>query len=223
MPDRVVPVPLRSCSMILLDTNGGPRAAARAAARGGVMTVHANAPLTPEGHLRLCLRVDAGRPIAHIAAEAGISRRCPAKGYARWRRHGEDGLLDHSSRPSASPTRTRRASPTWWKRRGGRSSTGLPGSPQNLSGCTPSPWRQPPHPRASRPNRTARPRPAGRTLLVEGGVGSAAVEIAVAQGATVIGTASERNHSPPLSAPFPPPTAPASHSASPLSLRTAST
>ncbi|THA77360.1 NADP-dependent oxidoreductase [Streptomyces sp. A0642] len=38
---------------------------------------------------------------------------------------------------------------------------------------------------------------AGHTLLVEGaagGVGSAAVEIAVAQGATVIGTASERNH-----------------------------
>ncbi|MPY61394.1 NADP-dependent oxidoreductase [Streptomyces spongiae] len=37
----------------------------------------------------------------------------------------------------------------------------------------------------------------GRTLLIEGaagGVGSAAVEIAVAQGATVIGTASERNH-----------------------------
>lgn len=37
----------------------------------------------------------------------------------------------------------------------------------------------------------------GRTLLVEGasgGVGSAAVEIAAAQGATVIGTASERNH-----------------------------
>ncbi|MDT0267476.1 NADP-dependent oxidoreductase [Streptomyces sp. DSM 44915] len=38
---------------------------------------------------------------------------------------------------------------------------------------------------------------AGRTLLVEGaagGVGSAAVEIAVAQGAAVVGTASERNH-----------------------------
>lgn len=37
----------------------------------------------------------------------------------------------------------------------------------------------------------------GKTLLVEGaagGVGSAAVEIAVARGATVIGTASERNH-----------------------------
>ncbi|MEV0621791.1 NADP-dependent oxidoreductase [Nonomuraea sp. NPDC050404] len=38
---------------------------------------------------------------------------------------------------------------------------------------------------------------AGRTLLIEGaagGVGSAAVEIAAAQGATVIGTAGERNH-----------------------------
>ncbi|MFG1694164.1 NADP-dependent oxidoreductase [Nonomuraea sp. NPDC049309] len=37
----------------------------------------------------------------------------------------------------------------------------------------------------------------GRTILIEGasgGVGSAAVEIAVAWGATVIGTASERNH-----------------------------
>ncbi|MFE0358655.1 NADP-dependent oxidoreductase [Streptomyces nigra] len=37
----------------------------------------------------------------------------------------------------------------------------------------------------------------GRTLLIEGaagGVGSAAVEIAIAHGATVVGTASERNH-----------------------------
>ncbi len=33
----------------------------------------------------MCLRVDAGRPIAHVAAEAGISRRCLAKWYARWK------------------------------------------------------------------------------------------------------------------------------------------
>ncbi|MFF4508858.1 hypothetical protein [Streptomyces sp. NPDC001401] len=26
---------------------------------------HRNAPLTPEGRLRLCLRIDAGRPTAH--------------------------------------------------------------------------------------------------------------------------------------------------------------
>ncbi|MFI8951969.1 helix-turn-helix domain-containing protein [Streptomyces sp. NPDC053750] len=68
---------------------------------------HRNAPLTPEGRLRLCLRVDAGRPIAHVAAEAGISRRCLAKWYARWLAHGENSLTDRSSRPIASPNRTR--------------------------------------------------------------------------------------------------------------------
>ncbi|WP_419993925.1 helix-turn-helix domain-containing protein [Streptomyces boninensis] len=28
--------------------------------------------------------------IAHVATEAGISRRCLAKWYARWRSHGEN-------------------------------------------------------------------------------------------------------------------------------------
>ncbi|MFE2736597.1 leucine zipper domain-containing protein, partial [Streptomyces sp. NPDC059349] len=70
------------------------------------MTGHPYAPLTPEGRRRLCERVDAGRPIAHVAAEAGTSRRCLAKWYARWRAHGENGLLDHSSRPHTSPDRT---------------------------------------------------------------------------------------------------------------------
>ncbi|MFB7740245.1 DDE-type integrase/transposase/recombinase [Streptomyces sp. NPDC056112] len=51
----------------------------------------------------MCLRIDAGRPIAHVAAEAGISRRCLAKWYARWRAHGENGHLDRSSRPATSP------------------------------------------------------------------------------------------------------------------------
>jgi leucine-zipper of insertion element IS481 len=74
--------------------------------RGANNRGHRNAPLTPEGRLRLCLRIDAGRPIAHVAAEAGISRRCLAKWYARWRLHGEDGLLDRSSRPHSSPRGT---------------------------------------------------------------------------------------------------------------------
>lgn len=47
-----------------------------------------NAPLTAAGRRRLCERVDAGRPIAHVAAEAGISRRCLAKWYARWKEAG---------------------------------------------------------------------------------------------------------------------------------------
>ncbi len=70
------------------------------------MAGHRNAPLTPEGRRRLCLRVAAGRPIAHVAAEAGISRRCLAKWYARWQAHGENGLVDRPSRPASSPQRT---------------------------------------------------------------------------------------------------------------------
>jgi hypothetical protein len=51
---------------------------AAAESRSATSRGHRNAPLTPEGCLRLCLRIDAGRPIAQ-AAEAGISRRCLAK------------------------------------------------------------------------------------------------------------------------------------------------
>lgn len=65
---------------------------------------HANAPLTPEGRRRLCERVAAGRPIAHVAAEAGISRATLAKWYGRWVEFSEGGLVDQSSRPQRSPT-----------------------------------------------------------------------------------------------------------------------
>lgn len=67
---------------------------------------HPNAPLTPAGRRRLCERVDQGRPIAHVAAEAGISRRCLAKWHARWLVDGEAGLTDRSSAPEHSPART---------------------------------------------------------------------------------------------------------------------
>lgn len=48
--------------------------------------------------------VDAGRPIAHVAAAAGISRRCLAKWYARSKEAGPAGVLDHSPDSSASQT-----------------------------------------------------------------------------------------------------------------------
>lgn len=67
---------------------------------------HRNAPLTPEGRRRLCLRVDSGRPIAHVAAEAHVSRRCLAKWYARWQAEGDAGLADRPSRPRTSPRGT---------------------------------------------------------------------------------------------------------------------
>ena len=67
---------------------------------------HPNAPLTPEGRRRLCERVDGGRPICHVAAEAGIARQTLGKWHARWKEEGEAGLLDRASRPSRSPHQT---------------------------------------------------------------------------------------------------------------------
>ena len=66
---------------------------------------HANAPLTPAGRLRLIDRCTT-RPIAHIAAEAGVSRQCLSKWNARYAALGEAGLLDRSSAPHVSPTQT---------------------------------------------------------------------------------------------------------------------
>ena len=64
---------------------------------------HANAPLTPAGRLRLVQRCQS-RPIAHVAAEAGISRQCLSKWKARYEQLGEVGLLDRASVPGSSPT-----------------------------------------------------------------------------------------------------------------------
>ena len=64
---------------------------------------HANAPLTPAGRLRLIQRCQ-HRPIAHVAAEAGISRACLSKWTARYDADGEEGLIDRSSTPFARPT-----------------------------------------------------------------------------------------------------------------------
>ena len=69
---------------------------------------HANAPLSPEGRRRLIGRCKT-RPIAHVAAEMGISRACTSKWVNRWRQHGEAGLLDRPSTPHRSPNTT----PTW--------------------------------------------------------------------------------------------------------------
>lgn len=64
---------------------------------------HGNAPLTPEGRRRLCERIEEGRPIAHVADEAGVSRQRLGVWYARWCKEGEAGLVDRSSRPLRSP------------------------------------------------------------------------------------------------------------------------
>jgi leucine-zipper of insertion element IS481 len=63
------------------------------------MSTHANAPLTPEGRRRLCKRIDAGRPLAHVADEGGISRATLTKWYKRWLLHGDPGVKDHAISP----------------------------------------------------------------------------------------------------------------------------
>lgn len=67
---------------------------------------HVNAPLTPEGRRRLVTRVlTDGRPISHVAAEAGIACSTLTKWVARYREDGVDGLEDRSSAPATRPTR----------------------------------------------------------------------------------------------------------------------
>jgi hypothetical protein len=76
------------------------------------LVVHRDAPLTPEGRRRLCERVDSGRPVCHVAAEAGVALQTAAKWHTRWEEEGEDGLQDRSSRPYQSPNQTPRRSRT---------------------------------------------------------------------------------------------------------------
>jgi hypothetical protein len=67
--------------------------------------LHRNAPLSVEGRHRLVQRC-LTRPIAHVAAEMGISRQCASKWVNRHRRFGEAGLHDHPSVPHHQPTAT---------------------------------------------------------------------------------------------------------------------
>src|SRR4051794_28693139 len=84
----------------------GVKRPSKHAEKKGPQMSHRNAPLTPEGRRRLCERVDAGRPICHVAAEAGIARKTLGTWYARWVAEGEAGLVDRSSRPHRSPNQT---------------------------------------------------------------------------------------------------------------------
>ncbi|MGF7021115.1 transposase [Brachybacterium tyrofermentans] len=67
---------------------------------------HRNSPLTPAGRLRLVQRVeDDGRPIAHVAAEAGIARSTLTKWVHRYRDDGIEALQDRTSAPARRPSR----------------------------------------------------------------------------------------------------------------------
>ncbi|MGX2993013.1 IS481 family transposase [Streptomyces sp. JNUCC 64] len=67
---------------------------------------HRNARLTVHGRRILVERVLEGRPVAHVAAEMGISRPTAHKWVRRWRAEGDSGLADRPSRPRTTPHRT---------------------------------------------------------------------------------------------------------------------
>ncbi|MFD7282408.1 IS481 family transposase [Streptomyces sp. NPDC059862] len=67
---------------------------------------HPHARLTVHGRRLLVDRVRAGRPVAHVADEMGISRTTAHKWVRRWRAEGDAGLYDRTSRPRTTPHRT---------------------------------------------------------------------------------------------------------------------
>ncbi len=67
---------------------------------------HASARTTFHGRLLMVHRHQAGWPKAHIAAAMGVSRKCVKTWVERHASEGEAGLVDRSSRPHRSPTRT---------------------------------------------------------------------------------------------------------------------
>lgn len=68
--------------------------------------MHGNAPLTPQGRLRLCQRIEAGWSVAAAAESMNVSRQCAHKWWRRYRDEGVGGLEDRSSRPWSCPHQT---------------------------------------------------------------------------------------------------------------------
>lgn len=68
--------------------------------------MHRNAPLTPQGRLRLVRRIESGWSVAATAESMNISRQCAHKWWRRYRDEGISGLEDRSSRPRHCPHQT---------------------------------------------------------------------------------------------------------------------
>ncbi|HEX7461991.1 MAG TPA: leucine zipper domain-containing protein, partial [Dermatophilaceae bacterium] len=71
------------------------------------MKLHANARLSVKGRELLTDRIlTGGWSLAQAAEAAGVSDRTAFKWVARFRLEGGQGLLDRSSTPKCSPSRT---------------------------------------------------------------------------------------------------------------------
>lgn len=63
-------------------------------------------PVTPAGRFVLVSRIAAGRPVAHVAAEMGVSRTTAWRWWRRCHLEGRSGLADRSSVARTHPRRT---------------------------------------------------------------------------------------------------------------------
>jgi transposase InsO family protein len=71
------------------------------------MEVHANAPLSPIGRRRVVDRIVVeGWSVAAAAEAAGVTERTVYRWLARWRAHGQVGLVDRRSVPGQIPHKT---------------------------------------------------------------------------------------------------------------------
>lgn len=68
--------------------------------------VHVIPRLSPFGRSIIVERVSAGRPVAHVAKELGVSRQTAYRWVRRYQAEGITGLQDRSSRPRTSPAKT---------------------------------------------------------------------------------------------------------------------
>ena len=97
--------------------------------------MHGNARLTPVGRLTLVVRIEAGRPVAHVAAEMGISRPTAYKWWRRWFGEALGGPRGSFQPARSCPHQTPRAVGAWiavLRRRlklGPRGSAGIVGVP----------------------------------------------------------------------------------------------
>jgi transposase len=78
----------------------------KAHSRPEVLVPHGNARTTVHGRKLIVARYQAGWKKAHIAAAMGLSRKCVRTWIFRYETEGEAGLVDRSSRPRTSPSRT---------------------------------------------------------------------------------------------------------------------
>jgi transposase InsO family protein len=64
---------------------------------------HKNAPMTPEGRMRMVRAVLSGESISAVATRSRVDRKSVRKWVLRYQAEGELGLVDRSSRPHSSP------------------------------------------------------------------------------------------------------------------------